>query len=387
MDLGTMRSMNIEGIDILSYYKITDTEPITRYTNGPIKIGIGETSPITGLSKEYDNELRIGFMLENEWEGKITKITDLIIYLPKGIKLDDDNCNGEFEKDESITKLGEEEVNVYRLKETAKNLDKMKDKEKISFNCKTKVSKDSISDVLGESPITTKYLRVTAEYDFKLEKTKTIQVKRPEGFTVRITPTEPAKDENLQCIGTHDKKRIETATYRFYKVKEDGEDEEIKNGQAVKADNERKTYKGNLISSDADLKKGDKVYCKMTAKIQGIDKEETVTSGKITIQDSLPEFEKELTLTEENGNLKCWGKAKDADGDKISEASYQFFKGNELVKDGFVENCANNECIITIENSFKEGDKIKCVMAPYTNKEISGDKKESNVLTISEKDE
>ncbi|GAG29654.1 unnamed protein product, partial [marine sediment metagenome] len=99
MDLETMRTMNREDIDILSYYKIIDQDPVTKYTSGPVKLGIGGTSALTGITTAYDNRLRLGFSLEKEWEGKISKINELIAYLPEGIEFDEDLCHQEFEYD------------------------------------------------------------------------------------------------------------------------------------------------------------------------------------------------------------------------------------------------------------------------------------------------
>ncbi|MBC8444063.1 hypothetical protein H8D83_00605 [Candidatus Woesearchaeota archaeon] len=149
-------------IDHFREYGITEKIPIPIYTNGPIKLGIDTTSQPIGVSDEMNP--KVGFTVENTWEGEIKEITNIEISLPQGLYLNSENCDYSFED------MGD---NTFKLKEI-EQIGEIK--EYRSFNCRTKLT-DSNS-LLGDVPLSTKYFRVSTDYLFESETSKTISIKK-----------------------------------------------------------------------------------------------------------------------------------------------------------------------------------------------------------------
>ncbi len=99
IDKERQRAMTREGLDIFEEFDITDRNPVAVYTNGPAKIEMGTTNPIVGVSESYPAEPSLGIDISNRegWQGKITKLKELVIFLPDGIDFDKQaSCNKEF---------------------------------------------------------------------------------------------------------------------------------------------------------------------------------------------------------------------------------------------------------------------------------------------------
>ncbi|MBL7050574.1 hypothetical protein ISS04_00235 [Candidatus Woesearchaeota archaeon] len=162
MDEERKKIMRRADIDHFREYGITEKIPIPIYTNGPIKLGIDTTSQPIGVSDEMNP--KVGFTVENTWEGEIKEITNIEISLPQGLYLNSENCDYSFED------MGD---NTFKLKEI-EQIGEIK--EYRSFNCRTKLT-DSNS-LLGDVPLSTKYFRVSTDYLFESETSKTISIKK-----------------------------------------------------------------------------------------------------------------------------------------------------------------------------------------------------------------
>jgi hypothetical protein len=243
------RAMIREGQDIFEEFDIQDREPVAVYTNGPATIEMGTTNPLVGVSEDYTVHpaLDIGIKNKEDWEGKINQLKELVLFLPNGVNLEScnknflryslgdkgDNCNNpacegddcdnptcttcygsckKFVYDEcmeasgnaglcrdmreecgkvcvSLFKEGGQEYSGHVLDLKDVRLKDEDDFEKFKlFRCRfTPIPKD----VLGTSPITTKYFRVKARYNYTVEKTVTVNVedkfvKPPENLKVSI---------------------------------------------------------------------------------------------------------------------------------------------------------------------------------------------------------
>lgn len=187
IDKTRMRSMTREGIDILGQYGITDKNPIAVYSNGPVGIGMQiETGkqPIgiyTEPSKGDLNEISLGVTLNNRWEGAIEKITNLTIKVPEGLTIENYDCGREYifmaqscHGTGSPIKECEEGYKLYKL--IGSKIPKDKNFE--TFKCNFGV--DQNLELLGTTPISTRYFKVVAEYDYKLNKSTTVTVKKSE---------------------------------------------------------------------------------------------------------------------------------------------------------------------------------------------------------------
>lgn len=159
------KTMKREGIDILQEVGITEKEPIARYTSGPIKIGMSTASQPIGIDQEATTKPKIGFTIETAWEGNIKEITLLKITLPKGLELDEENCDYSFTQIE----IGESSI-TYKINKEIGEIKSYR-----TFNCRAKVT-DMVS-LLGSTQLSTKEISVSAEYIFELKEDISISIK------------------------------------------------------------------------------------------------------------------------------------------------------------------------------------------------------------------
>lgn len=216
IDKERQRAMAREGQDVFTEFGIKDRSPVGIYTNGPAEIGMRTSSPLIGISKKYIIYPSLDFSLKNRegWEGQITRLKELVLFLPEKVELVElEGCNMEFKKyePEDCKKSCEEFVfdecnKVEKVFETcdevkkdceevcdstfdkggekykgwALDLEKLEvihelgDFEKAkAFRCRFEPE----HGVLGNTPITTKYFMVKARYDYSVEKSVTVDVK------------------------------------------------------------------------------------------------------------------------------------------------------------------------------------------------------------------
>ncbi|MDP3766066.1 MAG: hypothetical protein Q8R04_06150 [Nanoarchaeota archaeon] len=247
MDKDRFRAMIKENLDPLKEFGITDKTPNTIYTNGPVELDIGVQN-IMPVSDDIGVLPSLSILLKNrnkitdksgkavgQWEGKIKKINELVVVLPKGITI----FNPELCRPVSFTKIKDLEIKNYcdtscinmceRLCEEFTAIDpkkpacsdKCKDpsKSETRRNCDEecdslfksdtrqsnyegyKLDVDKIikrddfkdierdkefvcrikptQDVLENQPITTKFIRVKARYEYSIDKSFTVIVDQP----------------------------------------------------------------------------------------------------------------------------------------------------------------------------------------------------------------
>jgi hypothetical protein len=237
------RAMVREGLDVFKQFDIRDTKPAPIYTNGPAEIGMETTGPLISVSDNYLVFPRFSLSIQNRagWEGTIKQLRELVLFFPKGVELeipinyDDEDghpCNKKFkkyEKDncevdscekivygdcmgvcegfdeegaeynscertcddalakckkdcEGLFKEQDQEYTGYYLDlDDVKVRDEFKDFEKFKrFNCRINPIP---SEVLENAPITTKFFRVKARYNYTVEKPVTVNIEKlPDEF-------------------------------------------------------------------------------------------------------------------------------------------------------------------------------------------------------------
>ena len=245
MDDERYRAMYREKLDPLKEFGITDRTPLAIATNGPVEIGTGISPLIpVSVKMSVDPALFITLTNREkindkqgkpygEWTGKIKQINELAVVLPKGITIEPDKCTpikfkpysrdecssscasvctktcGGLEdgprKTECIddcdlakpkTKTCEEDCNSLFKSETGgsdytgyslrvediqqlKNKNDYRDIDRFrTFSCKLKFDKRA---VLENTPITTKFIRIRARYDYLLEKRTDVTVEQAPG--------------------------------------------------------------------------------------------------------------------------------------------------------------------------------------------------------------
>jgi hypothetical protein len=206
MDLERKRSMIREGLDPFKEFGIKDTNPIAVYTDGPVRIGMETTSPLIEVGKAQDGggvitSPRLGVTLENKegWEGVIREVKELIILTPKGVEIanpgkycsigfkqySEEDCKKSCDDDNKDKCEKECEVlfaggyTGYALDmANVKNMNKFKDIDRYrSFSCRLSLN----TEVLGNTPLTVRYFRAKAKYDYVLSKDIDVEVQSEKG--------------------------------------------------------------------------------------------------------------------------------------------------------------------------------------------------------------
>jgi hypothetical protein len=144
-------------------------------------------------------------------------------------------------------------------------------------------------------------------------------------------------------------------------------------------------YPINSQTNQPFYKKGDKVYCKMEAYLDGESQPLTARSAPIIIQDTLPKITS-VTLELNNGNFICKGNATDFDKDAITSAGYEFIQAGQTKDNGDTQctKITDDKYVCEKEISkdvFSSTSPVSCTLIPFTGG-LSGNKLESNPVTI-----
>ena len=266
MDRERYRAMTREGLDPLDEFGIKDKKPVAAYTNGPVGIDMSTTSALTGVGEQAPTLPRLNINLVNRpgWEGKIDSIREFVVLLPAGISIEKpaESCTRPFKEyskseclqscvtlvekpcteacaaqlgdgrtkceascrastkdrcEPSCTDLfvsdeGNAEYKAYALDvgminslygNELKNIDKDRFR---SFSCELSIDSKAI---LGNTPITTKFFRARARYEYTVEKKTSVNVEKvPEPISASGAIVVPP---GLNAEGDAKKKIIETA--------------------------------------------------------------------------------------------------------------------------------------------------------------------------------
>jgi len=213
MDIERIRALKRSNIDPLNEYGITDKAPTAKYTNGPVRIGIGTNTDLpVGLGQDYIQSPRLGITIENQWNGKVKNITKLLIQIPESMDLEsvEENgerkyCNGWFEPTD-YANIGEElqdpGYKTYRITEEGRKTIKYPIETFESIICLIEIQRSNVDDILGTTPVATHYYRAHTDYDYYIENTISASViADPNAPTEMTSCTDKCNDNNgCKCI-------------------------------------------------------------------------------------------------------------------------------------------------------------------------------------------
>lgn len=257
IDRDRYRAMIREELDPFKEFGITDKKPVAIFTNGPVEIGM-DLTPLIPVERAFVPSPALSISLNNrgkvvgqkgevlgEWEGRIKRIKELVVLLPKGVDMVDPNiiqkpeivecddkkfkeytkiscqesctehvlnhckevCDGISDANEKqicqkecedSKKKCDEDCNIFfeadegteykgysLMTEGLKYTDELKDVDRFrTFRCRLYPTKD----VLGTTPITTRFIRVRTRYSYQLEKSVNVPVElAPGSMSVDIT--------------------------------------------------------------------------------------------------------------------------------------------------------------------------------------------------------
>jgi hypothetical protein len=188
-----LRELWRQDTDPLLEFKVPERDPIAVYTNGPMKIGMGTVMQPVAIKDTTSELSRFGITLESRWEGNIKEIKNVEVQVPRSMDLVDcdhsmtegssdgciKRCNdmGNDGVDECITQC--DDYKFYVLDEGGKNRINSDLNSMIKFqtiNCY--LHANSKSDILGNSPMSTKYFRTVVDYIYVAQMSRTFYVKK-----------------------------------------------------------------------------------------------------------------------------------------------------------------------------------------------------------------
>ncbi|MBS3126515.1 hypothetical protein J4453_03695, partial [Candidatus Woesearchaeota archaeon] len=205
MDRERLRSLRREGIDPLTQYGITEKNPIALFTNGPVRIGMETNPPPIGISSNDEPSTPyLGITIENQWEGQVTRIKELIVQIPRSMQFIS-NCDERFEWIPPRT-LEDNDYNTYVLNDVGRRAFKTPigkdtdiDIEYRSVRCLMHIP--NAPEALGETPVATHFFRTSVTYDYELKEKQNINVELPPGTEEEVSSGGFCKNYDLNKIG------------------------------------------------------------------------------------------------------------------------------------------------------------------------------------------
>jgi hypothetical protein len=165
-----------DNTNVASYYKI-DSEPEAIYTNGPISLGMVESTSMielpTPISKQQPLLPFLGISIKNKDPyGSVEKINKITFRVPDPIELDTDNCQP---RKAGIEYKGKS--NGYSNYSSTYFLEYPSDAPYITIRCPLKLKQGSTTgELLGPGSISLNTFVVFAEYDYVLTRSTSITI-------------------------------------------------------------------------------------------------------------------------------------------------------------------------------------------------------------------
>jgi hypothetical protein len=205
------RASRFEGVDPLVAAGISERRPVAVPSSGPVKLGIGTNQDPLQLRVD-DGQVTntfVGITLERYWPGEIAKVHSLIVTLPEGFTMDEDEgelCSGEFVVGPNrITTLGGGEEIVQKTYSLVADTDDLGLKgidtpilNHVSWRCPISIRAEDAKKQLGTAVVVTRYFEALVNYDFKIEQkivtyTK-IDASAPKTEVAKTDTKEPTTD-------------------------------------------------------------------------------------------------------------------------------------------------------------------------------------------------
>lgn len=178
MDKDRLREYRRQNIDPLA--GVPDKIPVATYTSGPVRIGMSLGQQPIPLGRSGEPLQSWGVTIDNLWDGKLVELTNVLFFVPKGIKIT--NIEGVQTKEVRCIDIPEEErescddnlVNIYALTPDELALPVYKNLVTKSFRIPLEINDPE--KALGKAPLSVKNFKVTAQYRYLLERTAPIAV-------------------------------------------------------------------------------------------------------------------------------------------------------------------------------------------------------------------
>jgi hypothetical protein len=182
MEKDRLRAYRRQEIDPLDEFGIEDKQPAAIYTQGPIGIGLGLGEMPIAINIEKGPGPTLGITLDNLWAGKLKRIKELKISVPKGIIMKDISPGGDIPRNACEGCEGTAECTCTLNEATFPSFTTQINKNVQDINT-FRIHTEIINpqELLGTAPISIKNFKVSTSYDYSLQQGIGITVaKEPE---------------------------------------------------------------------------------------------------------------------------------------------------------------------------------------------------------------
>jgi hypothetical protein len=205
MDQARLQELRTSQKDPLTVYSVPDKNPITIYTNGPLKTGMRISSQsVQGLDRNSETTLTLGVTFDNAWEGTVVKLSSIVVFVPKGMRVvgvvgqaappKQINCN-----DDAIAAADKDSCddlldNIYYLEPQNVDLSKF-----LTLLFTVKIGPADYNNVLSLSPITARFFKTTVRYTYAVTRILSVPI---ESTALAVVQTGTVETTPAQIVGT-----------------------------------------------------------------------------------------------------------------------------------------------------------------------------------------
>ncbi|HSU72434.1 MAG TPA: hypothetical protein VLJ21_01135 [Candidatus Binatia bacterium] len=178
-----LRELRTAKIDPFQQYGITDRNPATIYTNGPVSVAMGFSAPPVGIDTTVDEFTgTLGMTIKNVWQGKIKALLAVYVLVPKGFTVTEiTGTTGTFKQTHCID-LQEKDwcddalANVYELTSPGGFTQAIDAQQSITLRMRLRATAADYERILGTTPISTKFFKAVAAYVYSLDQARSFSV-------------------------------------------------------------------------------------------------------------------------------------------------------------------------------------------------------------------
>jgi hypothetical protein len=208
MNRESLRELRSANIDPFQQYGITDTNPVTIFTSGPIQLAMSYGTPPVGIDGQNDVfESVVGIQMTNIWPGKLKSINNIYLMLPKGFTIESDQDLSGTAQIQSVSCgdadlrdiCDDETVNAYSIVPTTPEIEKGKS---ITLRTRIRANRQDYEKILGSSPISTKFFKSAIKYTYSLERSITLKIEGVNDGTSVLSAEKPELDGDITVLTT-----------------------------------------------------------------------------------------------------------------------------------------------------------------------------------------
>ena len=183
MDKKRLRELRDAKIDPYTQYGITDRNPVSIYTSGPVSVAMGFSTPPIGIDQTAEEFVgTLGISLKNEWPGVLKDVKQVVLIVPKGITITSLTGTGTIVAS-SCDKMGATDwcddvsSNVYEITQLSLPLGQIATGDAITLRAQVRIASSDYEGLLGATPISTKYFKAAVDYTYSLPKETTLLIR------------------------------------------------------------------------------------------------------------------------------------------------------------------------------------------------------------------